>query len=742
MKKIFTLLCLLSVVLVFTIESKAQSSNSTINPYLQVVLLNAASNEMIDVYATLKDQYSFNDLKQQTGFLPKKEMQQEVVRILREYASVKQQDVRNYLESAKKQNLVSKIDILWAANTIVFSAVPEVIYYLAENFDEIAEIRFDPVFDESMLIDPTEDVQTYFPPQPNDNPAPQPGLILINAPAVWAAGDSGQGVLVGNLDDGCDWDHPDLIHNIYNNLGEDADNDGHTLEWNGSAWVFDPGDVNGIDNDGNSYIDDFIGWDFQSGDNNVYNSGSSHGTSTSGIVCGDGTNGTQTGVAPKAKILPLRPNGESQYWLAQQYAVAMGVDIITSSLSYKWYFSPQPNYPMFRQINDVELAAGVVHTNSTSNDGGNFGSAPIPFNISAPGNSPPSWLHPDQTLVGGLSSVIGCGNVNATTDLIVSSSPYGPSTWEDIQANHPSYPYYMPLAYRDYPYETSPGSIGLLKPDVSAPGNGTTSTVNGTGYGGFSGTSGATPHVGGTAALLLSINPNLTPANVSMILQTTAVEKGVPGKDPRYGAGRIDAYQAYLLAVAMIPVELESFTAAANENAVTLNWSTATEKNNSGFSIERKTPLDERWIEVGFVPGFGTTTERKSYSFTDANLSMASYSYRLKQIDFDGTIEYSNEVFAEVGAPTNFALMQNYPNPFNPSTTIEFSIPEASNISVEVYNIIGELVARLINQSLDAGYHKINFNASNLPSGTYVYQLKANGQNGTFIGTKKMLLLK
>ena len=742
MKKIFTLLCLLSVVLVFTIESKAQSSNSTINPYLQVVLLNAASNEMIDVYATLKDQYSFNDLKQQTGFLPKKEMQQEVVRILREYASVKQQDVRNYLESAKQQNLVSKIDILWAANTIVFSAVPEVIYYLAENFDEIAEIRFDPVFDESMLIDPTEDVQTYFPPQPNDNPAPQPGLILINAPAVWAAGDSGQGVLVGNLDDGCDWDHPDLIHNIYNNLGEDADNDGHTLEWNGSAWVFDPGDVNGIDNDGNSYIDDFIGWDFQSGDNNVYNSGSSHGTSTSGIVCGDGTNGTQTGVAPKAKILPLRPNGESQYWLAQQYAVAMGVDIITSSLSYKWYFSPQPNYPMFRQINDVELAAGVVHTNSTSNDGGNFGSAPIPFNISAPGNSPPSWLHPDQTLVGGLSSVIGCGNVNATTDLIVSSSPYGPSTWEDIQANHPSYPYYMPLAYRDYPYETSPGSIGLLKPDVSAPGNGTTSTVNGTGYGSFSGTSGATPHVGGTAALLLSINPNLTPANVSMILQTTAVEKGVPGKDPRYGAGRIDAYQAYLLAVAMIPVELESFTAAANENAVTLNWSTATEKNNSGFSIERKTPLDERWIEVGFVPGFGTTTERKSYSFTDANLSMASYSYRLKQIDFDGTIEYSNEVFAEVGAPTNFALMQNYPNPFNPSTTIEFSIPQTSNVSIQVYNVIGELVASLVNQSLDAGYHRFNFNASNLPSGTYVYQLKANGENGTFVDTKKMLLLK
>jgi hypothetical protein len=121
---------------------------------------------------------------------------------------------------------------------------------------------------------------------------------------------------------------------------------------------------------------------------------------------------------------------------------------------------------------------------------------------------------------------------------------------------------------------------------------------------------------------------------------------------------------------------------------------------------------------------------------------MSSYSYRLKQIDFDGTVEYSNEVFAEVGAPQNFALMQNYPNPFNPSTTIEFSIPQTSNVKIEVYNIIGELVVSLVNQTLDAGYHRFNFDASSLSSGTYVYQLKASGQNGTFADTKKMLLTK
>jgi subtilisin family serine protease len=741
MKKILVLLCFLPIVFVFTIEGIAQSNNPVINPALQVVLLDAGSNDKIDVYATLRDQYSFDDLRMQTAFLPKKERQQEVVRILRSFAFEKQQSVRNYLENAKQQNLVSKIDILWAANTIVFSAVPEVIYYLAENFDEIAEIRYDPQIDENLLIDPTEDMQTYYPPSPNDNPAPQPGLVLINAPSVWAAGDSGQGILTANHDSGCFWAHPDLINQIWHNLGEDANGNGKVIIWNGSAWVFDPGDVNGIDDDGNSYIDDFIGWDFQDNDNNPGPSGT-HGTNTAGIICGDGTNGTQTGVAPRAKLINCKLSGESSSWLAIQYSVAAGVDVITSSHSYKWYFSPQPNYPMHRQMNDFELAAGVVHTNSTSNDGGNLGSAPIPFNIAAPGNSPSAWLHPDQTLIGGLSSIIGVGNVLASTDVIVSSSPYGPATWEDIQINHPSYPYSMPLAYQDYPYETIPGSMGLLKPDVSAPGNGTTTTADGGGYASFSGTSGATPHVCGTAALLLSVNPNLTPADVSMILQTTSVDKGVPGKDPRYGAGRIDAYQAYLLALSMIPVELSSFSATANENSVTLNWSTATETNNSGFSVERKTPLDERWIEVGFVPGFGSTTERKSYSFTDVNLSIGAYSYRLKQIDFDGTYEYSNEVFAEVSAPKNFALLQNYPNPFNPSTTIEFSIPEMSNVSIEIYNVVGELVASLVNQNLDAGYHSLNLNASNLPSGTYIYQLKANGQNGTFVDVKKMLLMK
>jgi subtilisin family serine protease len=322
MKKFLTVFFLLSIILILPIESSAQSNNSKMNPYLQVVLINSANNEMINVYATLSEQYSLDDLMQQTSFLPKKKRQKEVVRILKEFANQKQQAVRTYLENEKQQNLVSKIDILWAANTIVFSAVPEVIYYMAENFDEISEIRYNPKFDKNLLIDPTEESHEVL---PGDVLAPQPGLVLINAPAVWAEGDSGQGIVVANIDTGCDWDHPDLIHNIWNNLGEDADNDGHTIEYNGSMWVFDPGDINSVDDDGNGYVDDLIGWNF-SGNNNNINDQDGHGTHTSGIVCGDGTNGTQTGVAPRAKLMNFIPSDEADYWLAQQYAVDKGVD--------------------------------------------------------------------------------------------------------------------------------------------------------------------------------------------------------------------------------------------------------------------------------------------------------------------------------------------------------------------------------------------------------------------------------
>ena len=151
---------------------------------------------------------------------------------------------------------------------------------------------------------------------------------------------------------------------------------------------------------------------------------------------------------------------------------------------------------------------------------------------------------------------------------------------------------------------------------------------------------------------MLSVNPMLTPEDVSRIIQTTSVEKGTPGKDPRYGAGRIDAYEAYLQAASEIPVELTSFTAQADEKEVVLSWITETELNNSGFSIERKDAESQGWNEIAFVPGHGTTTERNSYTYNDNNVKMGVYNYRLKQTDFDGTFEYSDAILVEVFSPS------------------------------------------------------------------------------------------
>ncbi len=185
-----------------------------------------------------------------------------------------------------------------------------------------------------------------------------------------------------------------------------------------------------------------------------------------------------------------------------------------------------------------------------------------------------------------------------------------------------------------------------------------------------------------------------------------------------------------------IPVELNSFTANAHENSVDLSWETATEKNNQGFEIQRK--YENEFITVGFVSGFGTTTEPKLYSFTDKNLENGIYVYRLKQVDYDGSFSYSDVIAVEVIAVTSLELKQNYPNPFNPSTSIKFSLPSSGYTNLSVYNLIGEKVGELINEILTEGEHNVRFDASNLPSGIYIAKLSSDNYNQTI----KMTLLK
>lgn len=185
-----------------------------------------------------------------------------------------------------------------------------------------------------------------------------------------------------------------------------------------------------------------------------------------------------------------------------------------------------------------------------------------------------------------------------------------------------------------------------------------------------------------------------------------------------------------------VPVELTSFMAKAQGKNVELSWTTATEKNNNGFEIERKS--GNSWMKVGFVKGNGTMSEVSSYSFVDKNVSVnGKVVYRLKQVDYNGAYSYSSEVEVNL-LPGEFALKQNYPNPFNPSTTISYVLPKDTKVVLSVYSINGELVQTLVNEFQTAGEHSVNFNAAGLASGTYIYRLSTPEQS--FVN--KMSLIK
>jgi hypothetical protein len=208
--------------------------------------------------------------------------------------------------------------------------------------------------------------------------------------------------------------------------------------------------------------------------------------------------------------------------------------------------------------------------------------------------------------------------------------------------------------------------------------------------------------------------------------------------------GASSGYSNQAEVMTLIPVELISFKANISDGNVKLYWSTATETNNLGFEIYRTIKNNEQsWQKIGFVQGLGTTTEVQSYSFTDKSTLSGNYLYRLKQIDYDGSYEYSNIIEVEVLNPTEFSLEQNYPNPFNPGTTIKFMISSALGggfTILKVYDVLGNEVAVLVNEEKQAGIYEVEFsnNNLNLTSGVYYYQLIA----GSYIATKKMMILK
>ena len=202
-----------------------------------------------------------------------------------------------------------------------------------------------------------------------------------------------------------------------------------------------------------------------------------------------------------------------------------------------------------------------------------------------------------------------------------------------------------------------------------------------------------------------------------------------------------------------LPVELISFNVFLNGNCISLIWETSTEMNNKGFEVQKsvlKNSCGEirnhnsGWNVIGFVDGNGTSTVPHKYSYSESNVPLGKYVYRLKQIDFDGSFKYSEEVEVDVNAPGEYTLEQNYPNPFNPVTTIKYSIPAVGTsfmkftTVLKIYDILGNEIATLVNEEKPAGNYLVNFDGSKLPSGVYIYRLTA----GNYSAAKKLVLLR
>ncbi|NUN10637.1 MAG: T9SS type A sorting domain-containing protein [Ignavibacteriaceae bacterium] len=226
----------------------------------------------------------------------------------------------------------------------------------------------------------------------------------------------------------------------------------------------------------------------------------------------------------------------------------------------------------------------------------------------------------------------------------------------------------------------------------------------------------------GTAPLNLAFN-----YNKASIFFNFGVTGATAGEKTYY-------FDELAFGITPVPVELTSFTASVTDGGVVLNWSTATEVNNRGFEIEKSE--NGNWNVIGYVEGNGTVTSTRNYTFTDVT-APGKYSYRLKQIDFDGSFTYSNAVETEF-MPSEFSLGQNYPNPFNPETKISFTLPVQENVTIKIFDLTGKEVKTLVNGKMEAGKHSLTLNAEGLSSGVYFYQMTA----GSFTSVKKLSVLK
>lgn len=488
-----------------------------LSTHLQNLVSTTHPDSTIEVVVTLQSAMNTRTLLMDVKELSRKERRSVVLRETRKFWLSNSAELMNWLYPQLKNGNVKRYKSLWISNSIVLEVFPNTLEEL-RRLETVKSIHIEHEFPRSRLLDSSDSAQQVDPAPPVYSIDDEWGVDSIGTRSLWNSGIEGQNVVIGCLDTGVDIFHPDLEEKIWTNRDEI------------------PG--NGIDDDQNGYVDDVHGYSFAEDSPEIMDD-NGHGTLSAGILVAQGER--ETGVAPQARLMILRnwpPDGEggteSTFFEAVQYAVENGADIISSSMSFDWVNDPDfPDYETHRYVQQIVLAAGIIHVNSTGNNGNSVGA---PWNLAAPSNCPPPWLHPGQEIQGGLSAVLAVGAINPDGELAFYSD-IGPCEWfrEDF-----------PDEFRDYPYEEGEEQ-GLIKPDLVAPTMVTSTQLNG-GYTEFVGTSASTPHVGGALALLMSAHQQSSPEQLTEAIKLTAMDLGTAGLDSIYGAGfvRVDFAHAWL----------------------------------------------------------------------------------------------------------------------------------------------------------------------------------------------------
>jgi len=489
MKKV----CLIAIIAMCLCQVVSAQNYAKIDTDLQQEMSCRNASELIPINIVLKQQYNQLEMRMKSSHLFKKEAKRAfVVSELKRFSKEAQWTVLNYLNMFSDDGQVADIQQHWIYNGIYCQATKDVIETLA-TIDDILIIGFDKQYKLTPDVEKSD--------RDNDSREMTYNILKVNAHQVWDLGYTGDGVIVAVLDSGVNYNHHDLRDHVW----EHPDYPKHG--WN---FVFnnnDPMDIEG------------------------------HGTHCAGTVAGDGTSGSQTGMAPDATIMALKVwddiqglGGANTMSSGFAFAVEHGAHVISMSGGVPQSLVTDANKILLRTTAANTLAAGVIASVAAGNENGYYSP---PNMVRCPSSCPPPWLHPDQTTVGGLSCVMSIGATDSNDNIAYFSSR-GPVTWQHL------------TGFGDYPY--NPG-MGLIRPDVSAPGVDikSLSHSNPTGYvSGWSGTSMATPCVAGVMALMLSKNIELTPAEICEILETTAVRLPTPTspKGNIFGSGRIDALEA------------------------------------------------------------------------------------------------------------------------------------------------------------------------------------------------------